>query len=100
VAELVRAGRSLARIENGEVLFKAEIGAASSQACQVQGVWVDPRYRGQGLSGPGMAAVARYAQQNVAPVVSLYVNDYNTPARRAYRTVGFAEVDTFASVLF
>jgi uncharacterized protein len=32
--------------------------------------------------------------------VSLYVNDFNAPARAAYRRVGFGEVDTFMSVLF
>jgi predicted GNAT family acetyltransferase len=32
--------------------------------------------------------------------VSLYVNDFNEPARRAYERVGFREVGTFMSVLF
>ncbi|MFJ5227993.1 GNAT family N-acetyltransferase [Streptomyces sp. NPDC088400] len=100
VAELVGAGRSFARIEDGRVLFKAEIGAATPQACQIQGVWVDPAHRGRGLSEAGMAAVVRYALADVAPVVSLYVNDYNTPARAAYRRVGFREVGAFMSVLF
>jgi predicted GNAT family acetyltransferase len=36
----------------------------------------------------------------VAPVVSLYVNDYNSAARAAYMRVGFAEVGSFMSVLF
>ncbi|WP_327688229.1 GNAT family N-acetyltransferase [Streptomyces tubercidicus] len=100
VAELVGAGRSFARIENGKVIFKAEIGAATQRACQVQGVWVDPAYRGKGLSETGMAAVLRYALSDVAPVVSLYVNDFNTAARASYRRVGFAEVGAFMSVLF
>ncbi|MFE6666976.1 GNAT family N-acetyltransferase [Streptomyces sp. NPDC057697] len=100
VAELIGAGRSFARIENGKVLFKAEIGAATSQACQIQGVWVAPEHRGRGLSEAGMAAVLRYALADVAPVVSLYVNDYNTPARRAYARVGFRETGAFMSVLF
>ncbi|WP_124272110.1 GNAT family N-acetyltransferase [Streptomyces sp. ADI96-02] len=100
VAELVGAGRSFARIDDGKVVFKAEIGAATSRACQIQGVWVAPEYRGRGLSEAGMAAVLRYALADVAPVVSLYVNDYNTPARRAYRRVGFREVGAFMSVLF
>ncbi|WP_327234226.1 GNAT family N-acetyltransferase [Streptomyces sp. NBC_01317] len=100
VAELVGAGRSFARIEDGRVVFKAEIGAATPRACQIQGVWVDPAHRGRGLSETGMAAVVRYALADVAPVVSLYVNDYNTPARAAYRRVGFREVGAFMSVLF
>ncbi|WP_267244561.1 GNAT family N-acetyltransferase [Streptomyces sp. PR69] len=100
VAEIVGAGRCFARIDDGKVIFKAEIGAATDQACQIQGVWVDPEYRGRGLSETGMAAVLRYALADVAPVVSLYVNDYNTAARAAYRRVGFREVGAFMSVLF
>ena len=100
VEELVSQGRAYARIENGEVLFKAEVGAATRAVCQVQGVWVAPHLRGQGLSVAGTAAVAALAQAEVAPVVSLYVNDFNLPARRAYARVGFVPVGEFTSVLF
>ncbi|MFJ8770027.1 GNAT family N-acetyltransferase [Streptomyces clavifer] len=100
VAELIGTGRSFARIEDGKVVFKAEIGAATSRACQIQGVWVAPEFRGRGHSETGMAAVLRYALADVAPIVSLYVNDYNTAARRAYSRVGFREAGTFMSVLF
>jgi predicted GNAT family acetyltransferase len=100
VAELVNTGRSFARIENGQVLFKAEIGLVAPGACQVQGVWVAPERRGEGLSVAGMAAVIDYALREVAPVVSLYVNDFNEAARRSYRRVGFTEVGAFMSVLF
>ena len=100
VTELVRAGRSLAWIEQGEVLFKAEIGAVSRAACQVQGVWVTPGCRGRGIGAAGTAAVVEYARAPIAPVVSLYVNDFNAPARAAYRRVGFRDVGQYASVLF
>ena len=100
VTELVTQGRAYARIEDGQVLFKAEVGAATSSVCQVQGVWVHPSLRGQGLSVGGTAAVAALARAQVAPVVSLYVNDFNTAARRAYERVGFRRVGTFTSVLF
>ena len=40
------------------------------------------------------------ALRTVAPLVSLYVNDYNLPARRAYERVGLSGVGTFSSVLF
>jgi uncharacterized protein len=100
VTELVRAGRALARIEDGRVIFKAEIGAATAQSSQVQGVWVRPEYRGRGLAAPGMAAVVAYAREKIAPVVSLYVNDFNTPARATYLRTGFREVGELMSVLF
>jgi predicted GNAT family acetyltransferase len=100
VAELIAQGRAFARIEDGRVVFKAEVGAATAQACQIQGVWVEPELRGRGISNAGMAAVVMQAQATIAPLVSLYVNDFNTPARAAYRKVGFVEVGAFMSVLF
>ncbi|SEL85990.1 hypothetical protein SAMN04515665_12169 [Blastococcus sp. DSM 46786] len=100
VDELVRAGQSLAWIEEGRVLFKAEIGAVCRAACQVQGVWVAPSLRGRGIGTACTAAVVEYARAVIAPVVSLYVNDYNTRARASYRRVGFREVGEYASVLF
>jgi uncharacterized protein len=98
--QLIRSGRAFARIENGQVIFKAEIGAVTPQVCQVQGVWVRPEFRGRGLAAPGMATVVAEATRSIAPVVSLYVNDFNHPARAAYRRVGFTEAGRFMSVLF
>jgi predicted GNAT family acetyltransferase len=100
VAELIRSGRAFARIEDGEVVFKAEIGAVSAHACQLQGVWVAPHLRGSGLSAPGLAAVVDVAAREIAPLVSLYVNDYNVAARASYRRIGMREVGALASVLF
>jgi hypothetical protein len=100
LAETIAMGHALARIEHGEVVFKAEIGAVTRHACQVQGVWVDPRRRGQGHGVAGMAAVVDYALRWIAPTVTLYVNDFNVRARSVYRVVGFRERTTFASVLF
>jgi predicted GNAT family acetyltransferase len=99
IAELVATGRAFARIQDGRVVFKAELGSVSSAACQVQGVWVPPDLRGRGLAAPGMAAVTELARE-AAPVVSLYVNDFNQAARATYRRVGFADVGEFMSVLF
>jgi len=100
MADLIAGGRSLARIDpGGRGLFKAEIGAITPGACQVQGVWVPPDARGRGHAIHGMAAVVQAALR-MAPVVSLYVNDYNLPARAAYRRAGFTDVGTFMSVLF
>jgi uncharacterized protein len=100
MADLIAAGRSFARIEDdGQVLFKAEIGAVTPHACQVQGVWVPPQARGRGHAVRGLAAVVKAALR-MAPVVTLYVNEYNAPARAAYQRVGFTQAGTFMSVLF
>lgn len=100
VAQLVGKGWSFARIENGRLLFKAEVAAVSPYACQVQGVFVDPSRRGEGLAAGGMAAVVDIALREIAPVVSLYVNDHNVPARRAYAAVGFEQTRTFSTIMF
>lgn len=100
IAELVRSSRSFGRIDDGVVVFKAEVGAATPMACQIQGVWVHPSLRGRGLSVPAMAATVRLARTHIAPVVSLYVNDFNTVARRTYESCGFRQHATFATVLF
>jgi predicted GNAT family acetyltransferase len=100
VADSVRAGRTYVQVEDGRVVFKAELAAVTPAACQVQGVWVAPGRRGHGLGVAGMAAVVTDALRTVAPVVSLYVNDFNAPALAVYARCGFRRVGTFASVLF
>lgn len=100
VADLVQAKRAYARFAGDRVIFKAELAIVTRRTTQVQGVWVDPEYRGRGLAAGAMAAVVRDALRRVAPTVSLYVNDYNTPARRVYARCGFAPNGSFATVLF
>ncbi|MGH3696747.1 MAG: GNAT family N-acetyltransferase [Pseudonocardiaceae bacterium] len=99
VADLIAAGRAFARFEADEVVFKAEIGAMSSTVGQIQGVWVHPDRRGQGLAASATAAVVLRLQR-MGRIASLYVNGYNQPARAAYRRVGFTQVGCFATVLF
>ena len=100
VEGLIRQGHSLVHLnEAREVVFKAELGAVTSDVTQIQGVWMNPLYRGQGLSAGYMASVVEQARK-VAPVTSLYVNGFNTRARATYERVGFSQVGTFATVLF
>lgn len=100
VSELVSARRSFVRYRGNELVFKAEVGTVGAEVSQVQGVWVKPEYRGQGIAAPAMAAVVKYILTDIAPVVSLYVNNFNAPALATYKNVGFEQVDTFATVLF
>jgi uncharacterized protein len=98
VASLISAGRAWARFEHGEVIFKAEVGSQSSAVGQIQGVWVHPERRGQGLGTAGTATLAAVIV-GTGRIASLYVNSFNTVARAAYHRVGFVEVGSFATVL-
>jgi predicted GNAT family acetyltransferase len=100
VTDLVRGRRAYARFVDGEVVFKAELAVVTRHTAQIQGVWVDPRWRGKGIAAPALATVMHDALDRVARTVSLYVNDYNEAARRAYAKCGFKPTGAFATVLF
>ncbi len=113
---LIRSGRSLIQygVVDGrrQIVFKAEVGVLShgrgargmddgpgDGVAEIQGVWVHKLARKQGIARSGLAAVAAHIRSNLAPTVSLYVNDYNAPALRAYHALGFARVGTFVTVM-
>lgn len=100
VTQLIAKGWQFARIEDGRVVFKAEVACATPSAAQIQGVYIAPDRRGEGLASRGMAAVGELVRRELAPVASLYVNDYNLPARRAYERAGWVETARFCTVMF
>lgn len=100
IRRLVRAGRTYVVVEAGRVIFKADVGSVALGACQIQGVWLAPELRGQGLSAGLMAAALEQAMTDHAPLATLYVNDFNAPALATYRRVGMERVGTFSTILF
>ena len=100
---LIGEQRTFVRVERSgdrqRVIFKADLGSVTPRVAQVHAVWVTPDLRGRGLAAPAVAAVVEATQRRVAPVVSLYVNDYNARALATYDRVGFRRVGTFATVL-
>jgi uncharacterized protein len=86
-------------VEDDEVIFKADVGSVALGCAQLQGVWLAPRLRGQGLAVPAMAAVVEQVMEQRARWVTLYVNDFNASARATYKRIGFEDVGTFSTVL-
>jgi len=99
VRQLIAKGHTMIEMGHDGVIFKADFGVVTTPAIQIQGVWMAPEARGQGHAAPAMATVVNRALQ-LAPVVCLYVNDYNTAAIKTYQRVGFQTVDRFATLLF
>jgi len=100
VLQLISRGWSFARFDGDRLIFKAEVACATPYAAQIQGVYVPPDRRGQGVAAAGMAGVVEIVRREIAPVVSLYVNDWNASARAVYEKVGFRETARFATVMF
>jgi predicted GNAT family acetyltransferase len=96
---LIDLGRAFGIVEDGRVVFKADVGASFGRVAQIQGVWLDPDLRGRGLAAPAMAAVTEYVLADFG-TASLYVNDFNVKAIRAYERVGFQTVGEFATILY
>lgn len=97
VKERLHQGDAYGIVEGGEVVFKADLGPKLGNQAQLQGVWVHPHRRGEGLSVPALASMLRLVMERYG-LVSLYVNDFNTPAIRAYERLGFRTVGALATV--
>lgn len=100
VTELLHQQRTYVVLEGTEVVFKADVGALFEDVAQIHGVWVKPSHRSQGLGRAAMAELVPLVRRDHAPHVSLYVNDYNEPARRAYAAAGFEQVAELSTILF
>ncbi|MFC7373924.1 GNAT family N-acetyltransferase [Brachybacterium sp. GCM10030268] len=100
VAALIRQGRTYVVFDDSRVVFKADVGALFGPVAQIHGVWVRPGQRGRGLGRAAMADLIDQVRRDHAAEVSLYVNDFNEPARRAYAAAGFRQVGELTTILF
>lgn len=100
VQQMIRERRTYIVRRGDELVFKADVGALFQNTAQIHGVWTDPAHRGQGIAREAMAALVPLVRADHASEVTLYVNDFNTPARRAYDAAGFRQVGEVATLLF
>ncbi len=84
--------------ENG-LCFYCSAGPHSPRTLQLQGIWTPPELRGHGLAGAALYGICNMLL-NENPTLSLYVNDFNAPALRLYRRLGFNQVGEFSTLLF
>jgi len=100
IAALIAKQRSYCIIEQGQVIFKADVAAVAGGVAQLQGVWLAPHLRGQGLAKPALSAVIADVQVRHAPIISLLVNHQNSRAQHIYQSLGFQQAAEFTTVLF
>ncbi|HET7710734.1 MAG TPA: GNAT family N-acetyltransferase [Thermoanaerobaculia bacterium] len=91
IRELVEKERSLVRVENGTIVAKCEFSAITEGAVQLMGVWTRPEYRRKGYGRRLLQEVSGHLFRK-GKIVTLFVNDFNTPAVAMYEALGFERI--------
>jgi predicted GNAT family acetyltransferase len=87
-ARRIEKRRTWALIEDGKLLFKAEVVAETPETTYIEGVWVNPEARRQGYGRRCMSQLARMLLWRTKSIC-LLVNDENDDARRFYKSAGY-----------
>jgi predicted GNAT family acetyltransferase len=91
IRELVDKKRSIIRVFEGKIAAKCEFSAVTPEAVQLMGVWTDPRYRRRGFSRALLREVCGHLARK-GKSVTLFVNDFNSPAIALYESLGFKRI--------
>jgi len=91
IRELIEQKRSIVRVIDGRIASKCEFSAVTDSAVQLMGVWTNPHYRRRGLSRDTLREVCGHVFRK-GKVVTLFVNDFNTPAIGLYESLGFQRI--------
>jgi uncharacterized protein len=77
---------------SGRLVGKVDLSIRSvRRGAQIAGVYVDDEWRGHGIAGDCVAAIARELLDQGLPAVTLHVRSDNAPAIRAYGRAGFVD---------
>jgi predicted GNAT family acetyltransferase len=99
IRELVEKRHSIIRMEGGEIAFKCEFSAVTPEAVQLMGVWTAPQYRNRGFARQTLEELCGMLIRG-GRSVTLFVNDFNTPAIRLYESLGFERIGTNRALIW
>jgi len=96
-ARRIEQGQTWVWIENGRLIFKAEVLTDTSQVCYLEGVWVDPDERGKGIGSRCMTHLGRRLLMRSSSVC-LLVNEKSESARALYRSAGYKFIGCYDTI--
>lgn len=99
VEDECRGGYTWLWIEDGELRFRASLGALTADAAQIAGVYTPPAQRGRGYARRGTAELCARQLERVG-AACLFVADANAPAIAVYRRLGFRPLAAWASAFY
>ena len=90
-------GRVWVWVKNGELVFKTDILSVTPEAVYIEGLWVNPKERGNRYSTRGMASLCRQLETG-SNVICGFVDAGHSMFDSLYRKAGFIEVDEYAKI--
>jgi ribosomal protein S18 acetylase RimI-like enzyme len=84
----IEMGRTWVWVEDGRLVFKAEVVSDTPEVIYLEGIWVNPRDRGKGYALRCMSQMSRGLLQRTR-ALSILVNERNQVARKLYQRAGY-----------
>lgn len=88
-AKRIARGRNWIWMEDGKVLFKADIIAETPQVIYLEGIYVDPNERGKGYGSTGLSQLGRLLLRRTGSIC-LTLNARKEKTRNFYGKAGYA----------
>ncbi|MDT7540470.1 MAG: uncharacterized protein QOE33_374 [Acidobacteriota bacterium] len=98
-ARRIAQGRTWVWIENGRLIFKADILNETPEVTYLEGVWVNPQERSKGLGLRCMSQLGRTLLRRTRSI-TLFVNETNQEALSFYRTAGYEIKGCYDTIFF
>ena len=96
-ARRIEQGQTWVWIENGRLIFKAEVLTDTSLVTYLEGVWVDPNERGKGLGSRCMLELGKNLLKR-SNSVCLLVNEKAQKAQAFYKKAGYKFIGYYDTV--
>jgi len=93
----IRKGRVWVLIENGRLIFKADVVAATPDANYIEGVYVNPEERSKGHGNRCLAQVSR-SLLTQTQAVCLLVSEQNRVAQGLARKAGYTVISCYETI--
>src|SRR4029453_274805 len=96
-ARRIELGQSWVLVEDGKLIFKAEVVSDTPEIVYLEGVWVDSEERSRGIGSRCISQLSRTLLLRSSSVC-LLVNEKNRSARAFYEKAGFKLVSYYETV--
>jgi len=93
----IEQGQTWVWVEEGRLIFKAEVISDTAEVTYLEGVWVDPSERGKGYGLRCMSQLSRELLNRSASVC-LLVNEKFQDSQRFYKKAGFKFIGLFDTI--